>query len=366
MRRRSVLAAPALLAGFRAGAQPAPVEGPGLHRRAAAKGLAFGAAVATRHLEEADTVVALREECGLIVAEFEHKWHRLEPRRGEHDFAPGDRLAAFARDNGMALRGHTLVWHRSMPPWTTELERAELAAAVRSHIAAAVGRWRGQIRTWDVLNEAVRPEDGRADLLRQTPMLERLGPEYVAEVFRLARAADPTLRLCYNDFGCEHASAWGRRKRQGVLMLLGALRQADAPLDVLGVQAHLDAHRPFEAEEWRAFLSEVAGLGLTIEVTEFDVNDARLPADPAVRDAAVAELTRRFLDATLSEPAVKSLVCWGLSDRHSWIRRGQGAEHRREDGAAARPLPLDEAMQRKPMWAAIAAALDAAPARQPA
>jgi endo-1,4-beta-xylanase len=370
--RRAALALPALLvAGCAGAARPVAApqlvaeSGPGLHARAAAKGLSFGTAVASRHLDEPDTVAALRADCGLVVAEWEQKWSWIEPVRGQRDFTPGDRIARFAQANGMALRGHTLLWHQSNPRWLAGLDAPETRGAVAEHIAQTGARWRGRVTTWDVLNEAVHIADGRPDWLRRTRLLNVLGPDHIAQAFHQARAADPAVRLAYNDYGCEHANLYGRRKRLGVLSLLRALKAAGAPVQVLGIQAHLTADQPFAADEWRGFLAEVAALGLTIELTELDVNDAGLPAEPGPRDAMAADLVRRFLDASLAEPAVRSVVTWNLSDRHSWIGQGRLPQHRRADGATARPLPYDARMRRKPMWSAIAAAFDAAPRRPP-
>lgn len=342
---------------------PAAASGAGLHARAAAKGLRFGAALSTRHLAEPDLMAAFRAECGLVVAEYEMKWAELEPQAGDRRTHGADRLVDFAGRNSMAVRGHTLLWHESEPRWLADLSTRGTAAAMAQHIDATMLHWRGRVSTWDVVNEAVAPEHGRPDFLRRTGLLNRLGPDYLTQAFHIARAADPTARLAYNDFGCEHATAWSRRRRLGVLGLLRALLQAGAPVQVLGVQAHLQAGQAFEAGEWRAFLAEVAALGLTIEVTELDVNCRALPPAAATRDAAAADLVRRFLEATLAEPAVRAVVTWGLTDRHSWIRQGRLPEHRRRDTAQARPLPFDDAMRRKPIWAAIASALDSAPRR---
>ncbi|NKE48201.1 endo-1,4-beta-xylanase [Roseomonas frigidaquae] len=342
---------------------PPAAPGGGLHARAAAKGLAFGAATSTRQMAEPDLMAAFLADCGLLVAEYEMKWAELEPQPGNRRTRRADQLFDFARRNGMAVRGHTLLWHESEPRWLSDLSARGTAAAMAQHVDATVLCWRGQVTTWDVVNEAVAPEDGRPDFLRRTWLLNRIGPDYLPQAFHIARAADPNARLAYNDFGCEHATAWSRRRRLGVLGLLRGLRQAGAPVQVLGMQAHLQAGQPFEASEWRAFLADVAALGLTIEVTELDVNCRALPAAAGPRDAAAADLVRRFLDATLEEPAVRAVVTWGLTDRHSWIREGRLPEHRRRDTARARPLPYDDAMRRKPIWAAIAAALDAAPPR---
>jgi len=355
--RRALLALPA--AGCAAREAPGP---DGLHARAALKGLRFGTAVTRRHLAEPDLAAALRAECGLLVPEYEQKWSITEPSRGRRSFAPVAEIARFAASAGMGMRGHTLLWHESEPRWLEGLDASATAAAVDQHIAVSMGQLRGRVGTWDVVNEAIHLADGRPDGLRRTRLLARLGVDHLARAFSLARQADPAARLAYNDYGCEHATFYGRQKRPQVLALLRRLRPAG--LSVLGVQAHLDAGLPFEAAEWRAFLADVAALGLTIEVTELDVNDRALPAAPGPRDAAAAGLVRRFLDATLDERAVTSIVTWGLTDRHSWIRRGLLPAHRRDDGALARPLPFDDAMRRKPMWHAIAAALDAAPGRR--
>ncbi|MGG5885831.1 endo-1,4-beta-xylanase [Falsiroseomonas sp. HC035] len=368
LRRRAALTLAAGAATGCASAQPVPAMpaasgDQGLHARAAAKGLVFGAAVSTRQLVDPAMSSLIRAECGVMVAEYEMKWAELEPRAGDRRFRRADILVAFARRHGLALRGHTLVWHESEPAWLGGLDARATEAAMAAHLDATVRHWRGAIGTWDVVNEAVAPEDGRPDWLRRTRLLERLGPDHIALAFHLAHAADPAARLAYNDFGCEHATFWSRRRRVGVLALLRGLLRAGVPVHVLGMQAHLQAGQPFDAGEWRGFLAEVASLGLTIDVTELDVNDAALPAPVAARDEAAAALVRRFLDATLAEPAVRAVVTWGLSDRESWVRQGRLPEHRRRDRAQARPLPFDEALRRKPMWAAIAGALDAAPTR---
>lgn len=354
--RRPLLLTPLVTAA----AGPAP---DGLHARAARKGLTFGAALATRHLDEPDFADAFAAECGLAVGEFEQQWERIEAREGVPNWAAADRLAGFAASRGILLRGHALLWHQRVPPWAREMDAPRFRAAVERRVAEAAGRYAGRMSSWDVVNEAVRPDDGRPDGLRDSVLLRQLGPGWVAEAFRLARAADPRATLVYNEFGIEHATRGDRAKRRHLLRLLEAMRAADAPVGALGVQGHLHAHLPFDAAEWRGFLREVEALGLSVLVSELDVNDRALPAEITPRDAAVADLTRRFLDATLDCRAVRAVITWTLSDRHSWIRRGQEAHHRRADGAVPRPLPLDDQLRRKPMWQAIAAAFDHAPNR---
>jgi endo-1,4-beta-xylanase len=157
--------------------------------------------------------------------------------------------------------------------------------------------------------------------------------------------------------------------RTGVLKLLERLRRRGAPVDSLGLQAHIgcgnqdaNASRVFDARDeraWRQFLTEVTGMGYGLLVTEFDVHDATLPEDITPRDRAVAGLGRAFLDITLDFREVNSVLCWGLADNHTWL---QGRNPRKE-GVAKRPTPFDSNYRAKPLRAAIADALRAAPTR---
>ncbi|MGH7031790.1 MAG: endo-1,4-beta-xylanase, partial [Stellaceae bacterium] len=148
--------------------------------------------------------------------------------------------------------------------------------------------------------------------------------------------------------------------------LLQRMQKAGTPVDAVGIQGHLSAAGgpPFSPARLRRFLADIASLGLTIQITELDVTDEHAPADIAARDQLVADAYRRFLDAALDEPAVKMVVTWGLSDRHSWIvRRETNQVKWRTDGLPSRPLPFDAALHPKPAFAAMAEAFAHAPAR---
>jgi endo-1,4-beta-xylanase len=236
--------------------------------------------------------------------------------------------------------------------------RAGAERTLVDHITTVVGHGKGRMHSWDVVNEAI--DDGNPEL-RHTPWFNALGADYIDIAFRAAREADDRLLLSYNDYGIQHADANSDRKRAAVLRLLEGMRRRNVPIDALGVQSHLGAGLPFDEQKFRRFIGEVAGMGLKVFISELDVRDRDLPADQDPRDQAVAELTKRFLDAALDERAVKIVVTWGVSDRHSWLNENPQA--RRTDGRPVRGLPLDEQMARKPMWRAMAAAFDGAPQR---
>jgi endo-1,4-beta-xylanase len=144
------------------------------------------------------------------------------------------------------------------------------------------------------------------------------------------------------------------------------MQQNGTPVDAVGIQAHLSCvgGPPFSAARLRRFLADLAGLGLAIQITELDVTDESAAADPVVRDRLVADTYSRFLDAALDEPAVKMVVTWGLSDRHSWIVRRETNESKwRGDSALSRPLPFDADLKPKPACEAVAHAFRHAPQR---
>ena len=235
-------------------------------------------------------------------------------------------------------------------------------------IKTLVGRYRGIVHSWDVVNEPIEPKDGRPDGLRKAVFLEALGPGYLDLAYLLTRETDPRARLVVNEYDIELDSPVHETRRRVLLDLLQRMQKAGTPIDSIGVQAHLAAvgGPPFSPRKFRRFLAEIAAFGLTIEITELDVTDRDTPADIRVRDRMVADTYRRFLDAALDEPAVKMVVTWGLSDRHSWIvRRETNQSKWRTDGLPSRPLPFDADLQPKPAVGAMAEAFTHAPARPP-
>ena len=340
-----------------------------LRELAAEKGLVYGTTIAAVQITGDPSFVDLvREQAGLVVAENEMKWQVMN--RGapdDDDYGPADTIANFATANHLVLRGHNLLWYHRTPSWYFDLpSRQEQERAVVRHIQELAGRYRGKIHSWDVVNEPIEPKDGRPDGLRTAVFLETLGPEYLDLAYRTAREADPAARLVVNEYDIEFDAPEQEARRVALLQLLERMKAAGTPVDAVGVQAHLTAvgGPPFSAALLRRFLADIAGLGLTIQITELDVTDENAPADIAVRDRLVADAYRRFLDAALDEPAVKMVVTWGLSDRHSWIVRRETYEAKwRTDGVLSRPLPFNADLEPKPACEAIAQSFAHAPQR---
>jgi endo-1,4-beta-xylanase len=323
---------------------------PTLAALAARHGWWIGPAVSARALA-ADPAYAetLGREFNVLTPENEMKWGPVHPHPAGYDFAPADAIVAFARSRGLAVHGHTLVWHNQNPAWLAEsaASREAMIGHLRQHIATVAGRYAGVAAAWDVVNEAV-VEDGS---LRPTLWLERVGPDYVDLAFRAAGAAAQQARLLYNDYGIEEPNP----KSDGVYRLLSGMLARGVPLHGVGFQMHLGL-AGVDPQGLARNLQRFADLGLQLYVTEMDVRiDLPATAPKLARQAAVY---RSVVEVCLAQPACRALQTWGFTDKYSWIPR-----FRPGFGAA---LLLDESYAPKPAYHAVREALARAAPRPPA
>ncbi|POR44141.1 1,4-beta-xylanase [Methylobacterium sp. V23] len=366
--RRAMLGGALCLAGDHGlGAAPGFAAAPSwsadsLQAAAARKGVAYGSAVNGVTLRHDPAYGrALAREAGLLVSENAMKLTYAWRAPDSLDFTYADEVVAFAEGNRQRLRGHTLVWHEGLPAWIeARLAAGEGEAFLRRWIGAMAGRYRDRIEAWDVVNEICGPQDGRPDGLRRTtPWLAGLGPGYVDLAFRIQHAVAPDAAGVWNENDLELDADWIDQRRTMVLRTLEGMRRRGVPIRRLGLQGHLYAKHPLNQDKLRRFLTEVAALGLAIEVTELDVNDRTYPADLGARDRAVSDLARRFLDVVLDEPAVLNVLTWDITNRNTWLNTNP--ERRRADGLVQRALPLDEHLARTPLWSAMHRAFVDAP-----
>ncbi|HWB32584.1 MAG TPA: endo-1,4-beta-xylanase [Acidobacteriaceae bacterium] len=342
--------------------EDAAISGSGsLRAHAAAHGLLTGAAIEARMLS-ADPALArlVVEQYSILVAENSMKWQALRPAPDRFDFGPGDALVAFAASHNIKMRGHNLVWHNALPAWfASTVTRDNARQFLVEHIATVAGHFRGKLQSWDVVNEAVLPEDGRQDGLRKSPWMELLGPDYIAIAYRAAREADPAVRLTYNDYGVEYDNDEDARRREAVLNLLRKMRGEGVPLDAVGIQSHIHAGSPHRiGRGLREFMRSVREMGLAIYITELDVNEDDLPYnDPAERDRTIAQTYRDYLGVALSEPAVATVLTWGITDRHTWLNSGP-THHRKQPDRPQRSLPFDAQLRPKEAFYAMRDSFD--------
>lgn len=301
----------------------------------------IGAAVYTYHLDDPVHREILSREFNMLTPEHEAKHCQVERERGRFDFRNVDRLVAFAEAHNMVIHGHTLVWHSCMPEWiqSGEFSREEAIQILRDYIMTMVGRYKGRIAIWDVVNEAVA-DSGR---LRDTPWRRLIGDDYIELAFRFAHEADPDALLFYNDYGGEAMTG----KSNAIYELVQGLVERGVPIHGVGLQSHfaLGGVNSFSIAENIRRLGE---LGLQVQITEIDIRFEGEPNDAILEDQA--DDYQGALEACLSSEACTAFVVWGVSDKFSWLRgENLGFFH----NPVVEPLLFDDNYQPKPAYFAL-------------
>jgi len=211
------------------------------------KGMVIGVAINQRQFDAVDAaaVELITKQFNQISPENVLKFQPIHPAADRYNFEPADHYVQFGVDRKMQVVGHNLVWHSQTSPWVFQgvdgqpADRDTLLARMRDHIRTVVGRYKGKIHGWDVVNEAV-DEDGS---LRKTPWRNGVGDDYVAKAFEFAHDADPNAELYYNDFNLEKPA-----KRAGVIRLVNDLKTRGLRIDGIGNQGHWRLETPTIAE----------------------------------------------------------------------------------------------------------------------
>ncbi|SMD22606.1 endo-1,4-beta-xylanase [Kibdelosporangium aridum] len=294
---------------------------------AAQSGRYFGTAVAGGKLGDSQYTTILNREFNSITAENEMKWDHTEPSRNNFTFGSADRIANHARSQGKQLRGHTLVWHSQLPDWVKAIRDANtLRSVMNNHINTVAGRYRGQIHSWDVVNEAFA--DGGSGQLRPSVFRDVLGNGFIEEAFRTARTADPGAKLCYNDYSIED---WNSAKTQGVYNLVRDFKSRGVPIDCVGLQAHFGSGGA--PGTFQTTIANMAALGVDVQITELDIAQAG------------STQYANAVKACLNVQRCTGITTWGIRDSDSW----RGSEN---------PLLFDRSGNKKPAYESVLAALN--------
>lgn len=297
----------ALISPATSRAQNRPLRAPADER-----GFFIGAAVdMSPFRNEPQYLETLRREFNMIVAENSFKMDAVRPSRTAFNFTDTDALVSFAQANNMKVRGHTLIWHNQIPGWLVNgnFTRDQVIDIMREHIFTLVGRYRGIVMAWDVVNEAIDDSNGA---MRNSFWNQRIGPEYIRLAFEFARQADPDAKLYYNDYSIEGMNT----KSNAVYNLVSNLKNQGVPIDGVGWQMHqINGFRIQAANQTNA--RRLAALGLEISMTEMDVRISLPTSADELQQQALAYSDS--INFCLTEPNCKALVTWGFTDKYSWI-----------------------------------------------
>jgi endo-1,4-beta-xylanase len=334
----------------------------------------IGAAINTAQITGQDSRgdAIIEAQFNSITPENALKWEDVHPQPGTYDFDIPDQYVAFGEKHHMFIVGHCLVWHNQTPAWVFRddkgnfVDREILLKRLHDHIATVVGRYKGRIQSWDVVNEALN-DDGT---LRPSLWLKIIGEDYIAIAFRYAHEADPQAQLTYNDYNLENEA-----KRKGALALIARLKAQGVLVTSVGLQGHITLTSP-STEDEDATISAFARLGVKVAITELDIDV--LPRDPRMFGAEVSlklqqdpklnpytgglpqsvqqELAKRYAGLfgvyLKHRDVVNRVTLWGVTDGDSWLN---GWPIR---GRTSYPLLFDRSGQPKPAFQAVIRAAD--------
>lgn len=280
----------------------------------AASPILIGAAVDSIHLQEDQKYKELfLQHYDSMVSEFQMKMKYIYPHEGEYRFEAADFLVTFAEQNNISMHGHTLIWHLSVPDWIQNFKGTdgEFEDLIKEYIMTVVGRYKGRIDSWDVVNEAFT-----ASGYRDTIFYQRLGPNYISKVFQWAHEADPDAKLYYNDYKILAEP----KKRDFILTELTKMINEGVPIHGLGIQSHLKLSEP-SIDVIRSSLENCSELGIDIRISELDVSVNHDFRNYVFTDE-LAELQKQryhdLIELFLQFPQIKDITTWGVFDGHTW------------------------------------------------
>ena len=284
------------------------------------------------------TVEVIKKNFNAIVAENCMKSGPIQPEEGKFDFELADKFVEFGEKNNMYITGHCLVWHSQAPRWFftdslgNDVTPEVLTERMKTHIFTVMGRYKGKIKGWDVVNEAVE-DDGS---YRNSKFFQILGEDFIKLAFQFAHEADPEAELYYNDYSMAIPT-----KRDGVVAMVKKLQEQGVKIDGIGMQGHVSIDGP-SIEEFEKSIEAYAALGVKVMITELDMTVLKMP-DPSVGAEVSASFEykqelnpyvdglpdsintiyeQRYLDFfklfLKHQDKISRVTLWGVNDANSW------------------------------------------------
>jgi len=306
-----------------------------------------------------DELANIKANYDVLTPENCMKPQPTHPSENSYNWGTPDAMVDWCVDNDIKVWGHTLVWHAQTARWFFQpgtdgqpVTRELAMARLKDHIMTVVGRYKGRIIGWDVVNEAINDRGaGQTENLRNFSWYPLIGPEVLTLAFKWAHEADPNAQLYYNDYGIESGAVENKGKHASSMLLLKRLIAEDAPIDGVGIQGHW--HLDTDLADVEKAILNYKSLGLKVSISELDVtatgtNTGAFPTrwdrSITVSDEAFekqAQVYAKLFDIfKRHSDAISRVTFWGISDRRSWRSR-------------QRPLVFDAQLQPKPAYNAI-------------
>jgi len=287
-----------------------------------------------------------------MTADYEMKFNIVEPEQGIFNYTLGDYITGFAAQHHIRMHGHNLIWFSALPDWVTTFQGDSLAweNLFKTHIQSEATHYKGQVASWDVVNEALRDDNGSLRNLDITPgdgtgsiWRQHLGPDYVARAFIYAHEADPNALLFYNDYGQEYNTL----KLDSMVAMINSLKSRGIPISGVGIQLHTTIYT--DTAGISAGLKALAATGLLVHISELDiqVNTSNLPnlvytTALQQQQAAMYQFVAESYRANVPPAQRYGITTWEFCDADSWIVTYLD----RRDW----PLPFDSLYHKKPAY----------------
>ncbi|MDO6712209.1 endo-1,4-beta-xylanase [Aliiglaciecola sp. 2_MG-2023] len=279
------------------------------------KGINFGTAVGPDIYRNAKYNEFVLHHCSILTPENQLKWRAVVSGKGDYHFHDADRLYGFCNDNKLAMRGHALIFEKSMRDWILASNRP-LQNEINQFIRTIVGRY-PNILSWDLFNEITDP-DGYNGWLRNDSIYQKIGHGYVKNCAQLMHNISPNSEVVVNEWFGPYKNRYFRKRRHAVLKMLEYLRNNDIQVTTLGVQSHLKfAKEEYDQKEWLSFCKECKDLGFDLKISEIDISHGQ----NAEANRTINQISydiRTYLEDTLSFANVKDVISWGLIDSYAY------------------------------------------------
>jgi len=293
--------------GIKAGTGTKAGTGAPLWLLAAQHGKYFGTALTLPNLSDPPLLNVADAQFDMVTPGNEMKWDTTEPANGTFNFGPGDQIVAYAHAHHMRVRGHNLVWQSQLPSWVSSLPLDQVKAAMEQHITTEVSHYRGQVYSWDVVNEPLNGDGSFVDDV----FYQAMGPSYIADALRTAHAADPRAKLYLNDYNIEGINA----KSDAMYNLVKSLKEQGVPISGVGLESHFILGTV--PSTMLANMRRFAALGVDVAVTELD-DRIQLPATSADLAQQASDYATVVGDCLAVRRCV-GVSQWGVGDADSWI-----------------------------------------------
>ncbi|MDN3620534.1 endo-1,4-beta-xylanase [Polaribacter undariae] len=258
----------------------------------------------------------LKKEFNNITSEYEMKMNVMYPSQGNYDFSAADAMVDFAQANGMNVHGHALIWHNATPSWVENFAgtNAEFEAMVKDYITTTLTRFKGKVRSWDVVNEAF--EDGSGHPLRNSVFRQKMGDDYIKKCFQFARDADPDVLLFYNDYNMASSTT----KRAAMFKMVDELGDL---IDGVGAQMHISYEGPSKSNI-EAVADGTVSRGLKLHFAELDIRANPNKDITTLTDDRAQEQRAKYKEVVQIYNSIPlankfALTIWGVRDNESWL-----------------------------------------------